>query len=79
MKLGKTMPMLNNKFYEVPKKLELKYDRNGTRSTYVGDYDVKTIIDRFRSTKPNFTSSRRMDLGLPLNFNPGPGNYFTKS
>ena len=35
-KLGQTMPLLNNKFYEIPNKIELKYDRNGTRSSFKG-------------------------------------------
>ena len=42
------MPILDNKFYEVPNKIELKYDRNGTRSSFKGDYDVKEIINKFR-------------------------------
>lgn len=40
---------------------------------------MKKIIDRLRTTRPNFTSSRRIDLALPLNFNPGPGKYFSNN
>lgn len=36
MKMGKTMPLIENKFYKVPPKVELKYDRNGARSTFKG-------------------------------------------
>ena len=67
------MPTVHSKFYEVPSKIEYKYDRNGTRSNYTGDYNVAEIMERIKSNKKNFTSSRRIDLGLPLNYYPGPG------
>lgn len=57
-------------------KIDLLHDRHGNRSSYVGDYDVKQITERVRSTRRNFYSSQRMDLSKPDNFFPGPGSYF---
>lgn len=33
-------------------------------------------MERFKASKKNFSSSKRIDLGLPLNYYPGPGEYF---
>lgn len=65
-----------NRFYEKPPKLELRHDRFGNRSSYLGDYDVKEIKNRLSETKRNFYSSQRFDLSKPINFFPGPGAYF---
>ena len=40
-----------------------------------GQYNVKEIEGRVLSARVNFGSSRRVDLGRPLNFFPGPGTY----
>jgi len=34
--LARTLPLFDNKLYQVPEKIEFRYDRHGTRSTYVG-------------------------------------------
>ena len=33
---ARTLTFFDSKLYQVPEKIELKYDRNGTRSTYLG-------------------------------------------
>ena len=67
------------KFYEVPDKLELRHDRFGNRSSYLGSYEVKDLTDRLRGSKRNFYSSNRIDLSKPDNFFPGPGTYLTQA
>ena len=64
-----------DKLYTVPMKTQYQYDRGGYRSHAFGDYNIKEIETRVLETKRNFSSSRRVDLGRPLNFFPGPGTY----
>lgn len=75
-KKSKSTTPLENKLYERPTKLELRHDRFGNRSTYHGNFDVRELSERVRNSKRNFSSSRRIDLGRPENFYPGPGTYF---
>ena len=63
------------KLYTVPMKNDYQYDRGGFRSHAFGDYNVKDIESKVMETKRNFSSGRRVDLGRPLNFYPGPGTY----
>lgn len=65
-----------NRFYERPPKLELRHDRHGNRSSYLGEYEINDIRNRLSITKRNFYSSQRVDLSKPANFYPGPGAYF---
>ena len=75
---GMTAPV-DCKFYERPPQLELRHDRFGNRSSYLGSYQVKDLTDRLSQTKRNFYSSNRIDLSKPGNFFPGPGTYFTEA
>jgi hypothetical protein len=65
------------KFYERPELLDLRHDRFGNRSSYVGSYNVKELNEKVMETRSNFCSSNRIDLGKPDNFYPGPGSYFS--
>jgi hypothetical protein len=69
----------DNRFYQRPPRIELRHDRFGNRSSYLGDYDVKDVKRKLSETKKNFYSSQRLDLGKPDNFFPGPGSYYSNT